>query len=222
MLLAMEQQPRPQDPEPRWPALIAMLAASGFYAALPASLTPVPAWVLLATVTALAVPLVATHRLKAHRTNVLLGHIVSAVLTLFLLVSVVMLVLALPEHKETPVDLLRSAVSIWATNVVVFGLWYWRLDAGGPHQRDSKEGHEVGAFLFPQMMVDGPASCEADGTPWSPRFVDYLFLAFNTSTAFSPTDAPIMSRWAKLMVMTQAMISLTVVVILAGRAVNIL
>jgi hypothetical protein len=104
----------------------------------------------------------------------------------------------------------------------VFALWYWRPDAGGPHKREVKAGHETGAFLFPQMTLEGPAAREADGRPWSPRFIDYLFLAFNTSTAFSPTDSPVLGRWAKVLMMTQSMISLAVVVLLAGRAVNIL
>jgi uncharacterized membrane protein len=72
------------------------------------------------------------------------------------------------------------------------------------------------------MLIDGPASREPDGSPWSPQFVDYLFLAFCTSTAFSPTDVPILSRWAKVLVMVQAVISLSVISVLIGRAVNIL
>jgi hypothetical protein len=110
------------------------------------------------------------------------------------------------------------------TNVLVFALWYWRLDGGGPYRRDQRAGHETGAFLFPQMTRDGEQGWEAteDGERWSPLFVDYLFLAFNTSTAFSPTDTPVLSRWAKVMTMIQSSISLAVVVILAARAVNIL
>ena len=72
------------------------------------------------------------------------------------------------------------------------------------------------------MTITGPASREPDGAPWSPEFIDYLFLAFNTSTAFSPTDVPILSRWAKVFVMMQAVISLAVISVLIGRAVNIL
>ena len=79
--------------------------------------------------------------------------------------------------------------------------------------------HKSGAFLFPPMTNDGQ---RALGGHWSPMFIDYLFLAFNTSTALSPTDAPILSRWAKVLVMIQASISLSIVMVLAGRAVNIL
>jgi uncharacterized membrane protein len=85
-------------------------------------------------------------------------------------------------------------------------------------------GHSRGAFLFPQMTDDGQESAEQHPNypVWSPQFIDYLFLAFNTSTAFSPTDAPVLSRWAKVLTMIQSSISLAVVVLLAARAVNIL
>ena len=121
-------------------------------------------------------------------------------------------------------QLLKSAILLWITNVLVFASWYWRLDAGGPHMRDKTPGHEDGAFLFPQMTMqqaDGGREYQ-DGTLWSPQFIDYLFLAFNTSTALSPADTAVLSRWAKVLVMVQASISLTIIVLLASRAVNIL
>jgi uncharacterized membrane protein len=117
---------------------------------------------------------------------------------------------------------LRSAACLWFTNILVFALWYWRLDAGGPHGRDSRFGHPDGAFLFPQMSMPPEAKLKAGEEAWSPNFVDYLFLAFNTSTALSPTDVPVLTRWAKVLMMLQSLISLTVLVLLAARAVNIL
>ena len=209
-------------PEPRWPALVAVLAAGGLYAALPGYLTVGPRWLLPALAGALALVGVVAYRRGYHVTNIAFGHVQSAVLTGFLLWSLGLLVSALPGHKEPPVAMLRSAAALWGTNILVFALWYWRLDAGGPHARDRKAGHETGAFLFPQMTLEGDAGCESDGRPWSPQFVDYLFLAFNTSTAFSPTDVPVLSRWAKVLSMAQSMISLAVVAILGARAVNIL
>ena len=135
------------------------------------------------------------------------------------------LYVALPAHTEPPVVLLRTAAVLWATTVVVFASWYWRLDAGGPNARERQDAHLQGAFLFPQMAFDAPQA--GDGSiaavqGWRPGFVDYLFLAFNTSTAFSPTDVPVLSRWAKGAMMLQSVISLGAVVLLAGRAVNIL
>ena len=104
----------------------------------------------------------------------------------------------------------------------MFALWYWRLDAGGPHGRDARPGHAAGAFLFPQMTMLPEAKAAAGQETWSPNFLDYLFLAFNTSTAFSPTDTPALARWGKVLMMLQSIISLTVLALLAARAVNIL
>jgi hypothetical protein len=136
--------------------------------------------------------------------------------------SLYLLVAALPSHRESPQDLLRSAAALWITNVLVFASWYWRLDAGGPRARELRGVHTDGAFLFPQMTLDQHAKPGVGKQGWSPNFVDYLFLAFNTSTAFSPTDSPVLSRWAKIMMMVQSLISFATVVLLAARAVNIL
>jgi hypothetical protein len=213
------------DPEPRWPALVAVLAVAGLYAALPGSLAIGPRWLVPLIVCVLAVPVVLTHHRGYHQANMVLGHLLAAVLTLFMLWSLALLVAALPAHTEPPVMLLRSAAALWPTNVLVFALWYWRLDAGGPHERSLRGAHTCGAFLFPQMTLHPQGDDEKlddEARSWSPRFIDYVFLAFNTSTALSPTDTPVLSRWAKTLVMVQAMISLTVVVILAARAVNMM
>jgi hypothetical protein len=209
------------ETEPRWPAVIALLAVSGLYAALPASLAVVPPWSVLVIVGALLVPSLMAHYRGKHDLNQRLGYVVNGVVTAAMVGSLTLLVRALPTRAESPVRLLCSAAALWITNILVFALWYWRLDAGGPNHRDQRVGHPDGAFLFPQMMrQDGPAA--PDPHAWSPNFVDYLFLAFNTSTALSPTDVPVLSRWAKLLMMLQAMISLTILVLLAARAVNIL
>ncbi len=136
--------------------------------------------------------------------------------------SLYLLVAALPLHKEAPQDLLRSAAALWITNILVFASWYWRLDAGGPRARELRGTHTDGAFLFPQMTLDQQGRLTMGEQHWSPNFVDYLFLAFNTSTAFSPTDSPVLSRWAKLLMMMQSLISFATVALLAARAVNIL
>ena len=208
--------------EPRWPALVALLASGGLYMALPASLVAGPRWALLAMIVVLIVPTVISHRSGRHSLNHWLGMTVTAVVTLAMIISLILLVAALPAHKEAPSELLRSAVSLWVTNVLVFALWYWRLDAGGPNQRDLNSSHTNGAFLFPQMTMEKSSPAQDEHARWSPNFFDYLFVAFNTSTALSPTDAPVMARWAKLLMMLQATISLAVIVLLAARAVNIL
>jgi uncharacterized membrane protein len=216
-----ERAQPPLETEPRWPALVALLAASGLSAALPASLAVIPRWSLLVVISGLLVPTIITHRRGQHAFNQMLGYVVNGVVTAAMVGSLALLIRALPTREETPVQLLCSAASLWIANILVFALWYWRLDAGGPNHRDQRLGHPDGAFLFPQMMQqDAPAGTAPQA--WSPTFVDYLFLAFNTSTALSPTDVPVLSRWAKLLMMLQSIISLTVVVLLAARAVNIL
>ncbi len=210
------------EPEPRWQALIAVVVVMGLFLALPSSLTFGPAWLVLAIAMGLIVPLMFLHRMGQHGLDTALGFALSAVLTIAMIGSVAFLIGILPAHRESPTQLLRSAASLWLTNVFVFALWYWRLDAGGPHARDEREAHTNGAFLFPQMTMLKRVEAATGQLHWSPHFVDYLFLSFNTSTAFSPTDTPVLTRWAKVLMMVQSLISLTVIAILAARAVNIL
>lgn len=210
------------DPEPRWPAFIAILAVGGIYAALPEYLTVGPRWLFPLVVVVLLIPTIFFNSIDNHRFTRLLGFTITGVVTLEMIVSVMLLIGALPTHKESPIDLLLSAAALWFTNILVFALWYWRLDAGGPHCRDSRPGHPDGAFLFPQMTMPSDVKEQAGEQLWTPNFVDYLFLAFNTSTAFSPTDVPVLARWGKVLMMLQSLISLTVIALLAARAVNIL
>ena len=172
------------DREPRWPAFIGALAAGGLYAALPEALTLGPRWLFPSLVLAVLIPSMVSYHTGRHRLNAILGLAVDALLTVGLIVSVILLINALPTGKETPQELLFSAASLWITNILVFALWYWRLDAGGPYQRDKLPGHSDGAFLFPQMTLSKEALSAAGQQNWSPNFIDYLFLAFNTSTAF--------------------------------------
>jgi hypothetical protein len=134
----------------------------------------------------------------------------------------VLLITRLPAHKDPPLHLLRAAGALWLANMLVFASWYWRLDGGGPNARDQRGVHTDGAFLFPQMLMDPQQRKTMGEDDWSPGFIDYLFLAFNTSTAFSPTDVPVLSRWAKAMMIVQSSISLATLALLAARAVNIL
>ena len=201
-------------PEPRWPAVAAMLAVIGLRFALPPALSVGPDWVLAPIVTAMLVISIVLHRYGWNRANQIAGYVLLATVTADMVASLALLITRLPAHRESPRQLLVAAVGIWSSNVLVFASWYWRLDGGGPNARDRRKSHDNGAFLFPQMQYRLHN--------WKPGFVDYLFLAFNTSTAFSPTDVPVLSRWAKAMMMVQSSISLGTVVILAARAVNIL
>jgi len=211
------------DREPRWPAGVAVVAVAGLYAALPSSLVLIrPRWLVLAIVLALLVPIMISHRAGYHFLNEVLGYVLNGVVTVAMIVSLARLLSAVTDHTIAPQNLLRSAAALWVSNILVFASWYWRLDGGGPHERARTPGHTDGAFLFPQMTMDPAAKKAAGEHEWEPNFVDYLFLAFNTSTAFSPTDVPVLSRWAKTLMMIQSLISLLVIALLAGRAVNIL
>lgn len=200
--------------EPRWPAIMAMIAVIGLRFALPPALSLGPDWILAPVVGMMLVLTIVLHRLARHRANEIVGNIMLTTVTADMIASLTLLITRLPAHRETPRELLIAAAGIWTSNILVFASWYWRLDGGGPNARDRRKSHNSGAFLFPQMQMRDQ--------DWKPGFVDYLFLAFNTSTAFSPTDVPVLSRWAKVMMMTQSSISLGTVIILAARAVNVL
>lgn len=209
--------------EPRWPSVVALVGAGALYAALPSSLLIAgPRWLLTVLVLLLIIPAEVSHRRDNHSLNQVIGYFLNGLITLAMILSLALLIEALADHKVTPRELLRSAAALWVTNILIFASWYWRLDAGGPHERALTSGHTDGAFLFPQMTMDPATKLAAGEHEWEPNFVDYLFLAFNTSTALSPTDVPVLSRWAKGLMMIQALISLLVIVLLAARAVNIL
>jgi hypothetical protein len=209
-------QPSRATKETRWPAAIAIVGLGGSSLALPDSLVPGPRWLVPIAVAVLLVPTILAHSAGKHRLDQTLGYAISIVVTLALVASLGSLVLVMSRQQQPPAALLSSAAILWVTNILVFALWYWRLDAGGPHARDRRAGHTAGAFFFPQMMEGSP-----DTPGWSPNFVDYLFLAFCTSTAFSPTDTPVLSRWAKVLTMVQSSISLVCIAILAAHAVGL-
>jgi hypothetical protein len=212
----------PKRLEPRWHAIIALFAVGGLRLALPHQLSIGPDWLLLAVIGVLVAFYLVARQLKSFAVCTVLGYLQLAVVTADMTWSLYLLLAALPGHKQAPIELLRSAAALWVTNVIVFASWYWRLDAGGPQARELRGEHTDGAFLFPQMALTQEAQVAMGEDNWSPGFIDYLFLAFNTSTAFSPTDSPVLSRWAKVLMMVQALISFTTVALLAARAVNIL
>ncbi|HTV64249.1 MAG TPA: hypothetical protein VMD98_01530 [Bryocella sp.] len=202
--------------EPRWPALVAMGADAMIHFALPERFSVGPRWLLFAVILVLLVPLVFSIKLGRYGIARLLSFTAIGTLTLALIGSLSLLIAGLPTHKDAPRTLLLSASLLWITNILVFALWYWKLDAGGPLGREEFSVHS--SFLFPQMTCP-----ESHRDPsWSPNFLDYLFLAFNTSTAFSPTDTAVLARWAKVMTMLQSIISLAIIALLAARAINVL
>lgn len=220
MSMLKSNNAQPKDVEPRWPVVVALVAVGGIYMALPEYLIMGPRWLLLGVVSVLSVPALISHHTGKNQLNLVLGYVISGVITSALLISLFFLINALPRHEESASALLRSAVILWLTNIVVFGLWYWRLDAGGPHLRWLREVHTEGSFLFPQMTQY--LGNDSRTRKWTPDFIDYLFIAFNTATAFSPTDTPVLSKWAKILSMLQATISLAIVAVLVSRGIGLL
>lgn len=207
----------PPRPEALWVPVGATLFACGVYMLLPPNLLLGAKWLLPVILMPMLVIWIILYYRRFYRPTRIVGHCVTGVLTAFVASALAVLVYSIPRHTESAGIMLESAAILWATNIVVFALWYWRLDAGGPHARAMRGSHDEGCFLFPQMLL--PAGKRQS---WSPRFLDYLFLAFNTSTAFSPTDTAILSRWAKVLIMLQSIISLGLVALVASRAINII
>jgi hypothetical protein len=209
-------------PEPRAQAVLAFLAICAIYLALPRNLVVGPIWLLPTLIILLLVPTVVSHRVGRHSLNRTLGFIINGITTLALVGSVILLVRVVTTHRESPLQLLRSGGLLWLTNVIVFALWYWRLDGGGPVVRHKQSKFGSTSFLFPQMQIPDDERAQFECAHWRPRFIDYLFVAFTQSSTFGPTDAPLLARWAKVLAMVQILISLTIVVLLISRAVGVL
>ena len=150
---------------------------------------------------------------RAFRRTVLLFLALST-LAVFLDVTDLVSTMTARTDNEGALNLLWDAVLTWTSNVLTFAIWYWFLDGGGPDRRASTEPGPAD-FAFPQHTASLPG-----WENWSPGILDYVFVAFNTSTAFSPTDTLVLSRSAKFLCMVQASISLVIIAMLAARVVN--
>jgi len=210
-----------RDPkEPRWPASLAIAAALLLYMTLPGKLTIGPGWVIPALEGALLIPLTLRAPYR-HREEVRLVRFASllliALVNLANVASLALLVrVVLSGGPVSGRQLVFSGIQIWLTLILVFALWYWEVDRGGPALRGHADQRNPD-FLFPQM-----ATHELGQTDWMPSFVDYLYLSFTNATAFSPTDTMPLTSRAKVLMLIEALASITTVVMVAGRAVNIL
>ena len=198
-----------------WPALLTFLLIGAIYLVVPEQLPIGPSWLLLAVIVAFLIPAtIMRWQGKLHITRGL-GFVILAIVTACVAASAGFLMFHLTSGTVGAPTLLRDAALIWLANILTFSIWYWEIDDGGPARRH-RDGYHRTDFVFPQLTF------EHSPHRWYPHFVDYLFLAFNTSTAFSPTDTMVLSRRAKLLMMTQALISLVALVVLAARAINML
>ncbi len=211
------EHPHPAPGVPRWPAAVALLLIGGIYLLVSERLTLGPPWLLLLVIVVL-LPALRVARLRGrHDLTRRIGLALISLVTLAVVVSTISLVIELTRRNLPPQTLLQGAALIWVVNVLTFAVWYWEIDGGGPGQRH-RDRHASTDFLFPQLAA--PDSAIRQG--WSPGFLDYLFLAFNTSTAFSPTDTMVLSRRAKALMMLQSLISLLTIAVLVERAINTL
>ena len=200
--------------------MIALTVAVVFYVVLPDTLTFGPRWLVPALEVAVAVPLLIGHRMGRIGERPgwrVLAVAVIALINLANIISVGLLVSHILGSTHTRCkQLLYSAVAIWITNVIVFGLWFWELDRGGPAARGTSS-ERYADFQFPQMLTP-----ELSPPNWRPTMVDYLYLGFTNATAFSPTDAMPVTIPAKALMTVESLVSLVTVVVIAGRAINII
>lgn len=217
-----EAEPAGHYIEARWPIVLAILLAVGLYATLPDRLTFGPTWLPPAVELALLLPLLVTephwHPAAGWPWQRGVSTLLVGVIQLSNLLSLGLLIAGLLEGsaKTTGAQLIVEAGKIWLTNILVFGLWYWELDRGGPRARHWRTPRPPD-FLFPQM-----SSPDLAPPGWMPTFVDYLYVAFTSATAFSPTDTLPLTPPAKLLMGVQSLISLLTLALVAARAVNIL
>jgi hypothetical protein len=214
--------------EPRWLPALAVLTAAALYATLPsrfiagssAGAFGIVRWIVPILTLLLLGPLAlsapkrglghAVERVERRVAAIVLIAIITAANAAAIILIVHLLVTGAKTHAR---ELLRAAIHMWCMNVLVFGLWFWQLDGGGPVKRRLPYKPD---FLFPQMTLPEIAPS------WQPKFLDYLFVSFTNATAFSPTDTMPLSQWAKVLMMIQSAASLLLAVMVAARAVNIL
>lgn len=211
----------PRRTEPRWPATAALLVAALLFLRLPDTLTPGPGLAFPLVALALAAPLTVVSHLRGRDETRLARRLALALLAVATVAVTGALVLVIDAlvGRGSSVDgraLLEASAIVWATNVIVYGVWLWEIDRGGPHRRADEDGGDAPDLLFPQM------SDPARFPGWRPAFGDYLFVAFTAATAFSPTDTLPLSQRAKALSAAQAATSFATVVLVTARAVNVL
>jgi uncharacterized membrane protein len=208
----------------RWPATLAIGVAIVLQVILPDRVIDGlgPRWLFPLLEGILAITLFVInpkHKQKDASQLRVIAIVLIALVNVANVISLAELIRALLSSVSSPSagrQLVEASVLIWLTNVIVFALWYWELDRGGPSARISA-GHRDPDFLFPQMAAAGTTS-----RPWSPDFFDYLYTSFTNASAFSPTDTMPLTTWAKMLMMLQSFASLLTVGLVISRAVNIL
>jgi hypothetical protein len=215
-------QARPIRVEARWPVALSILAVLLLLTMLPARVRLFPRWSPYVMGTALLLPMAgvwlsgaSARWRRVERVTALVFSCLAEVTTFITLFYLIVQMLNRPAESSGR-QLLMSSMGAWVTNVLAFSIVYWQMDRGGPEARANGAGHRPD-WLFPQTGVPDEAP-----PGWWPTYIDYLFLSFSTATAFSTTEvAPLTSR-AKMLMMTESAVSLSTLVVVASRAINIL
>jgi len=208
--------------EPRWPVIVAIMAVLFLLSLLPDRVRALPPWVPVFVASALVLPMAALSFARARRRwlrveRIALGlFFVAAGFGIAHNLEYLLVEMVRRSGHISGVQLLASSIAVWVSNVLIFSLAYWRIDRGGPEARANQAGLRSHWLFAPtQTQPEG-------GQEWNPTFIDYLFLAFCTATAFSPTDALPLTAEAKVLMMLESTISLVTIVAVAARAINIL
>jgi uncharacterized membrane protein len=205
--------------EPRWPASLALFTCVLLYIVLPSRLVVGPRWLLPVLVALPLIPLSSRrhrHPDEAPWIRVVVLFLIGVV-TLANIASVALLVnRLLSSNVSQGTQLIYSAVAIWLTNVIVYGVWFWEIDRGGPHRRAGSE-QPWPDIQFPQM--ENPDLVPAD---WRPHFFDYLYTSFANGTSFAPADAMPLTLRLKVLFASESAVSLVAIVVVGARAINIL
>ena len=208
--------------ERRWPMAVATLSAGLLHQALPAEFLVSPRWIFPVFLVLFLGVLMAGDPGLIDRERPWLTVTTGLMITLIALVNAVTAIrlvrgILWSKSFDDAGELLAVGAIVWTTNIIVFALWYWNFDGGGPAARAAAHRRRAAAFVFPEMSNPGLVSAR-----WTPQFVDYLALSFNTATAFGPTDVSALRRSAKLMMIAESTISLALATLVVARAVNIM
>jgi uncharacterized membrane protein len=205
--------------QPRWPASLALLICIALYVVLPNRLVIGPRFAIPVLIILALIPLSARrHRHPDESPRV--RQLTLSLIALVTLANVTSMVLLVQRLLNTAVSqgraLIYSAVSVWLTNVIIYGVWFWEIDRGGPTRR------AAGAKLVLDLEFPQMANPELAPKGWEPKFTDYLYTSFANGTSFAPADAMPLTRRMKILFGTESIVSFATIAVVAARAVNIL
>ena len=200
-----------------WNAILGLVAIGVLYALLPVKISFGPYGLLLLAIEAVFllpfVIAVLTRRRVSPVTLRVGSMILLGIVTFVIAIGIVRMITTLPSEIKG-LGLLETGLLLYGCNVLMFALWYWEIDGGGPEKRQQST-HQLSDFLFPQQMGGLDEN-------WTPRFIDYLYVAFTGSAAFSPTDTMPLSHRAKFLMMLEAILALILLSFVVSRAINII